>query len=130
MADTTFEVTAKSFSEFVERDGIVVLDWWAPWCGPCRAFAPTFESIAQRHPDIAFGKVNTEQEADLAASHHIRSIPTLMILRDRVMLYSQPGALPGAALEDLLQQARALDMGEVRAKIAAHERQGQAPGAA
>ncbi len=121
MGSATVEITKESFQATVERDGIVVLDWWASWCGPCRAFAPTFEKVAARHPDVVFGKVDTEAQQELAASFEIRSIPTLMILRDRVLLFSQPGALPEAALEDLLKQVRALDMEKVRAEIAAQE---------
>jgi thioredoxin 1 len=121
MAGATVEVTEKNFKDVVEKDGIVLLDWWAPWCGPCRTFAPIFKKSAAKHPDIAFGKVNTEAEQGLAAAFDIRSIPTLMILRDQVLVFSQPGALPEAALEDLVRQARELDMEKVRAQIAADE---------
>jgi thioredoxin 1 len=122
MAGTTVEVTAKNFKDVVERDGIVLLDWWAPWCGPCRVFGPTYEKIAGKHPDITFGKVNTEDQQDLAGAFDIRSIPTLMILRDKVLLFSQPGALPEAGLEDLIRQVRGLDMETVRAEIAEQEK--------
>jgi thioredoxin 1 len=118
----TVEITSSNFKDVVERDGIVLIDWWAPWCGPCRVFGPTYEKVAGRHPNITFGKVNTEQQQELAATFDIRSIPTLMILRDKVMLFSQPGALPEAALEDLVRQAQAVDMQKVRAEIAEHER--------
>ncbi len=121
MANGTVEITGGNFKDVVERDGIVLIDWWAPWCGPCRAFGPTYEKVAQKHPDITFGKVNTEDQPDLAGAFEIRSIPTLMILRDKVLLFSQPGALPEAALEDLIRQVRALDMDKVRADIAAQE---------
>jgi thioredoxin 1 len=122
---TTVEVTGENFKQLVERDGIVLLDWWAGWCGPCRAFAPTFEKAAAAHPDIVFGKIDTEAQQELAASFQIRSIPTLMILRDQVMLFSQPGALPEAALADIIAQVRALDMEKVRAEIAQQEKQAQ-----
>jgi thioredoxin 1 len=95
------------------------------WCGPCRAFAPTFEKAAAAHPDLVFGKVDTEAQQELAGSFQIRSIPTLMILRDQVLLFSQPGALPEAALADLIKQVRALDMVKVRAEIAQQEKQAQ-----
>ncbi len=122
----TVDITEASFKEVVEKDGIVLIDWWAPWCGPCRAFAPTYEKVAAEHPDVTFGKVNTEDEQGLAGSFDIRSIPTLMILRDKVLLYSQAGALPEAALQDLLRQVRALDMEKVRAEIAEQERKATA----
>src|SRR6266540_3817125 len=122
MGNATVEVTSTNFKEVVEKDGIVLLDWWAAWCGPCRSFAPTYEKVAQKHPDITFGKVDTEASQDLAASFEIRSIPTLMILRDKVLLFSQPGALPEAALEDLIRQVRALDMDKVRAELAQQEK--------
>jgi thioredoxin 1 len=118
---TTVEVTGENFKQLVERDGIVLLDWWAAWCGPCRAFAPTFEKAAAAHPEIVFGKIDTEAQQELAGSFQIRSIPTLMIMRDQVLLFSQPGALPAAALEDLITQVKALDMVKVRAEIAAQQ---------
>jgi thioredoxin 1 len=123
MANATVEITAGNFKEVVERDGIVLIDWWAPWCGPCRVFGPTYEKVAAKHPDITFGKVDTEAQPSLAGSFDIRSIPTLMILRDKVLLFSQAGALPEAGLEDLIRQTRALDMEKVRAEIAAKEKE-------
>ncbi len=118
----TVELNSQNFKEVVEKDGIVLIDWWAPWCGPCRSFGPTYEKAAQQNRDITFGKVNTEDQPDLAGAFDIRSIPTLMILRDKVLLFSQPGALPEPALQDLIRQVRALDMEKVRAEIAAQEK--------
>lgn len=136
MSTSTKRVTDKNFQELVDRDGIVLLDWWAPWCGPCRVFGPVFEKAAAKHTDIMFGKVNTEEEQGLAATFGIRSIPTLMVFRDRVLVFSQPGALPGASLEELIGKVRALDMREVRRKVAQDEKAAapravreQAPGA-
>ncbi|MFZ1489801.1 MAG: thioredoxin [Ilumatobacteraceae bacterium] len=115
---TAVNLTAETFNDTIERDGIVLVDFWAAWCGPCRAFAPVFEEVAQANPDIVFGKVDTEAEQELASTLSIRSIPTLMIFRDQVLLYAQPGALPKHMLEDLVEKARALDMDEVRRQIA------------
>jgi thioredoxin 1 len=123
MAGATVEITQQNFKQLVEKDGIVLIDWWASWCGPCRAFGPTYQKVAEKHPDITFGKVDTEAQQELAGSFDIRSIPTLMILRDQVMLYSQAGALPEAALEDLIKQVRALDMEKVRAQIAEQQQE-------
>ena len=111
-------LTTDNFESTITDNGIVLVDFWASWCGPCRAFAPVFEQAAVEHPGIVFAKVDTEDQQELAATFNIRSIPTLMIFRDQVLLYSQPGALPKAALEDLIGKVEALDMDAVRAQIA------------
>jgi thioredoxin 1 len=119
-------LTAENFRETVEAGGIVLLDFWAPWCGPCRSFAPTFEKAAADNPDVVFGKVNTDEETQLAAAFEIQSIPTLMVFRDRVLLFRQAGALPPTALADIVSQAKALDMEKVRAEIAEQQAKEQA----
>jgi thioredoxin 1 len=114
----TVDLTAETFESTVNSDQLVLVDWWAEWCGPCRMFAPVFEAASEKYPDVVFGKVDTEAEQALSAQAGISSIPTLMIFREGVLLFAQPGALPGNALEDLIGQARALDMDEVRAELA------------
>lgn len=117
------ELNEATFQAAVEDGKPLIIDFWAPWCGPCRQFAPVFDAAAAKYPDVAFAKVNTEQEQELSASLRIRSIPTLMVFRERVLLFSQAGALSAAQLDDLIEQVQAVDMEKVHAEIAAQQPQ-------
>lgn len=116
----TIDLTDDTFTEAVEGEGITLVDFWAGWCGPCLQFAPIYESVAEQHPDITFAKVDTEAQQEIAAALDIRSIPTLMVVRDGVLVFRQAGVLPAHALEDLIAQVRDLDMDEVRREVAEH----------
>jgi thioredoxin 1 len=120
------ELTKENFEQVVTGSPTVIVDYWAPWCGPCRAFAPTFERVSEKHPDIVFAKVNTEDEQEIAAHFQIRSIPTLMIFRDNIVIFAQPGALTEGILEQVIGKAKALDMDDVRKQIASREAEGTA----
>jgi thioredoxin len=129
---TTINLTIDNFDQTVEENSMVVVDFWAAWCAPCRFFAPTFEQASDKYPDVVFGKVNTEEQPQLAGAFRICSIPTLMILREKVILYSEAGALPQTQLHALIDQAKALDMDQVRRELAkqqANEAEGATPGA-
>jgi thioredoxin len=117
----TLELTTENFNETIESNDIVIVDFWAPWCGPCKSFAPTFEAASETHPDVVFAKVNTEDETDLAQGCGIRSIPTLMLFRQKILLFNEAGALSPAQLEDIVAKVKELDMEQVRASMAEAE---------
>jgi thioredoxin len=118
----TVDLTKDNFEKTVNDNPIVIVDFWAPWCGPCRGFAPVFEKASEAHPDVVFAKINSDEQQELAAAFNIRSIPTLMVFREKVVLFQQAGALPGQALEQVLTQAKALDMAKVHAEIAEQQK--------
>ena len=120
----TIELTKDNFKQTIDDNAIVIVDFWASWCAPCRSFAPTFESASGEHADIVFGKINTEEQQELAAAFNIRSIPTLMAFRDQIIVYADAGALPAAGLQQLIEGVRGLDMDQVRAEIAAERESG------
>jgi len=119
------ELTKDNFEEVITSNATVIVDYWAPWCGPCKGFAPVFEKVADKNPDVVFAKVNTDDEQEIAAHFQIRSIPTLMVFRDQIIVFSQPGALPQGAFEQVVSKVKELDMDEVRRQIDSQEGQQQ-----
>lgn len=124
----TIDATETNFRSLIDDNAVVLVDFWAPWCGPCRSFAPVYEAASEKYPDVVFAKVNTEEQQALAAAFQIRSIPTLMVFRERIILFAQPGALPQSALEQVIEKTRELDMDEVRRQIAEDEKNASGTG--
>ena len=122
----TIDITKETIEDTIANNDIVIIDFWAPWCGPCKSFAPTYESVSEKYDDVIFGKVNTEDQQELGANFQIRSIPTLMIFREQIAIFSQAGALPESALEEVIAKVKALDMDQVRKDVAEQEANKQA----
>ncbi len=120
---SSIAITKENFEDVIHKNPMIIIDFWAPWCGPCKNFGPVFEAISEKYPDIVFAKVNTEEQQELGGMFQIRSIPTLMIFREQIIIFSQPGALPGSALEEIIGKAKELDMDKVRQEIAAQASQ-------
>ena len=119
----TVELTKSNFEDVVTRNDMVILDFWAPWCGPCRSFGPVFDAASDKHPDIVFGKINADDQQELAGAFNVRSIPYVMLMREKIVVFAQAGALPAEGLESIIEQARALDMDQVRKEIAEQQPQ-------
>ena len=118
---SSIAITKENFEEVINSNAMVIIDFWAPWCGPCKSFGPVFEEVSDKYPDVVFAKVNTEEQQELAGVFQVRSIPTLMIFREQIIIFAQPGAVPGSALEQVIGKAQELDMEQVRKDIAEQE---------